>query len=143
MPYVNDNHFLAEASPPDAAAIKAHLGEANAWYCGILEAASGFETEWKHYGRKYGWKLKAHDGEKTLFELTIGAAGFRIGMAVREAELKTLRDSPGLAAELADLLDPGKSREGWGIRLAVDSETRYRQALGLIGAVAAIRHPAS
>jgi hypothetical protein len=139
MPAVIDNHFLEENSPPEAGTIESTLGGAYAWYLGILEAADGFELEWKHYGRKYGWKLKAHDGEKTLFELTVGEAGFRIGMAVRERELAILRESPGAASGIEDLIDPAKSKEGWGIRLAIEDEAAYRKALILIKAVSGIR----
>ena len=81
-------------SAPDAAAIEAALGGAYPWYEGVLEAAGGFERDWKHYGRKYGWKLKVHDGAKALFELGVTSGGLRIGMAVRERELQALRADP-------------------------------------------------
>jgi hypothetical protein len=136
---VSDNVFMEGTSPPDAAAIEAALGEGYPWYEGVLEAAGGFERDWKHYGRKYGWKLKAHDGAKALFELTVVAGGFRVGMAVRETELQAMRESPELAASLAGLLDEGRSKEGWGIRMSIDSEGIYKQACTLIEAVAAIR----
>jgi len=136
---MHDNSFIDEARAPDPASIEAALGGANPWYLGILEAAAGFELEWKHYGKKYGWKLKAHDGEKTLFELTVTAGQFRIGMAVREAELKALRDGPATADGLAELVAAERAREGWGIRLLVGDEKAYAQARALVGAVAGIR----
>lgn len=136
---MSDNYFLEEAPSPDPAAIKAALSERYPWYEGVLEAAHGFQADWKHYGKKYGWKLKVHDGTKALFELTVTALAFRIGMAVRERELQALRDDPAASAGLAELLDPGKSKEGWGIRLVVDSPSSYEQALLLIKAVAEIR----
>jgi hypothetical protein len=139
MPIVSDNLFLEAASPPDAAAIEAALGEAYAWYQGVLNAAAGFMQDWKHYGKKYGWKLKAHDGAKALFELTVARGNFRLGMAVRERELEAMREDEALASELGGLLDADKAKEGWGIRLTIDEEGKYRQALRLIEAVAALR----
>jgi hypothetical protein len=136
---VSDNLFLDESPAPDAAAIKTALGDKYPWYQGILEAASGFEQEWRHYGRKYGWKLKAHDGAKALFELTVCAGVFRIGMAVRETELQAMRETPELAASLAGLLDEKRSKEGWGIRMTIEDEGVYKQACTLIEAVAGIR----
>lgn len=136
---MSDNYFLEEANFPDPAAVRAALGDGYSWYEGVLEAAKGFKQDWKHYGKKYGWKLKAHDGTKALFELTIVAGHFRLGMAVREKELQALRENPAANAGLAKLLDPGKSKEGWGIRLVVDSPSAYDQALLLIGSVAEIR----
>ncbi len=139
---VSDNYFLELEKQPDAASIRTALGEKYDWYEGILEAASGFEQEWKHYGKKYGWKLKVHDGAKTLFELTVAASSFRIGMAIRELELQSLRADPGLAGSLGDLLAADKAKEGWGIRIVMDDADRYAKACILARAVAEIRRKA-
>jgi hypothetical protein len=136
---MNENYFLEESPSPDPAAIEAALGDGYPWYEGVLEAAEGFQADWKHYGKKYGWKLKVHDGTKALFELTVAPGNFRIGMAVRERELLALRGDPALAAELAGLLAADKAKEGWGIRIAVDDAGKYEQARALIKAVAALR----
>jgi hypothetical protein len=139
---VSDNYFLEESPSPDQAAIKAALGERFSWYEGVLAAATGFTRDWKYYGKKYGWKLKVHDGNKALFELGIAKADIRIGMAVRERELQVLRDDGSLAAGLADFLAAEKSKEGWGIRVKVKDGTSYDLALDLIRAVADIRRKA-
>jgi hypothetical protein len=136
---VSDNLFLEESLVPDAASIKAALGDRYPWYEGVLEAAKGFERDWKHYGKKYGWKLKAHDGTKALFELTLAAAGIRISIAARESELQALREGAKSASILAKLLPPGQSKEGWGIRLSVADAESYGQAVALIEALAEIR----
>lgn len=136
---MSDNLFLEEAKAPDAAAIEAALGESYHWYEGVLEAASGFEQDWKHYGKKYGWKLKAHDGSKALFELGVTAEGIRLGMAVRERELQALRADPEAAEKLGELLDADKAKEGWGIRIMLVDERAYERALLLIKAVAELR----
>ena len=153
MGAMSDNYFLEQTPSPEPAALRAALGEAYAWYEGVLGEASGFRQDWKHYGKKYGWKLKAHDGEKALFELTVLPLKFRIGMAVRELELRALReslnggearaDSEAKAGtelgDLAELLSEERSKEGWGIRLTIDSEASYRRARALIKAVAELR----
>ncbi len=135
---VSDNYFLELNPEPSPASIQAALGDSYPWFAGVLEAAGDFEREWKHYGRKYGWKLKAHDGDKALFELTVSAGSFRLGLAVREAEVQALKGDPSLAPELAALLAETR-KEGWGLRLVVDDEASCRQACALIRAVAAIR----
>ncbi|HUX38122.1 MAG TPA: DUF3788 family protein [Rectinemataceae bacterium] len=136
---MSDNRFLAEAPAPDPKSIAAALGDASSWYEGILEAATGFERDWKHYGKKYGWKLKIHDGAKALLELTIGARSLRLGLAVRERELGSLREDPLAAPLVATFLDGNEAKGGWGIRIEVENEARYAQALVLIRALAAIR----
>jgi hypothetical protein len=136
---MNDNLFLADLPAPDPSSIAAALGPAYSWFEGLTEAAGGFERDWKHYGKKYGWKLKIHDGAKALLELTIGARGFRIGLAAREREIEVLRQDPIAAPALATFLDGKETKEGWGIRIEVDTEMRYAQALVLVRALAALR----
>jgi hypothetical protein len=137
MAIVSDNYFLPEDPAPAGPAIASALGGALPWYESILASAEGFEREWKHYGKKYGWKLKAHDGRKALFELTIGTAGLRVSIAVRESEMIVLRED---FAPVLDLLQPpGKSKEGWGIRLPIIDQASCDRAKALIGAVAKIR----
>ena len=124
---------------PDEAAVSAILGERFAWYEAICDAGDDFEQEWKFYGKKYGWKLKVHDYVKTLFELTVGDGVFRIGLAVREGELAALRADPAVLECLGELLSAEKANEGWGIRLIVDTETRFQQALLLVQTVGVLR----
>ena len=126
---MSDNYFLAENPAPDQTSIAAALGGKYSLFESIMAAADGFEKDWKHYGKKYGWKMKAHDGEKALFELTIGSVDIRLSVAARESEMQAL----------AELLPPGKSKEGWGIRLSVADEESALRAIALIKAVAALR----
>ncbi len=139
MPTVSENYFLGETPVPGPAGVKSALGDKYGLYEGVLEAAAGFAQDWKHYGKKYGWKLKVHDGAKTLLELTVASGSFRIGMAVREREVLAMREDASLAPLLGGLLDVDKAKEGWGIRLAVEDEGAYEQAVVLIKAVAGIR----
>ena len=136
---MSDNRFLEEQPAPGPEAIKAVLGDRLGWYEGVLAAAAGFRQDWKFHGRKYGWKLKVHDGEKVLYELTMAEGSFRLGIAARGAELEALRDEGSLPAGCEDILAAGKGSAGWGIRIAVDSEVAYGQAIALIKAVARIR----
>ena len=136
---VNDNTFLEEVPFPDPAAIAAVLGDKVRWYRGILETAKGFQQDWKHYGKKYGWKLKVHEDAKALFELTVTTAGVQINLAARESEVQALRSDPAAAAYLAEILPAGKSKAGWGIRIVVDDEGAYEKGLFLVKAVAEIR----
>jgi len=108
------------------------------WYESILASAEGFEREWKHYGKKYGWKLKAHDGRKALFELTIGTAGLRV--THRRARKRDDRPSRGFRARPRP---PPAARESKGRLGHPPSDHRPGElrpkAQALIGAVAKIR----
>jgi hypothetical protein len=139
---MTDNIFMAETPRPEEGSIGAALGDKFPWYRGCLEAAAGFEQDWKYYGAKYGWKLKVWDGSKALFELTVAKGYFRLSMAVREAEVEALRADAAAAPALAELLDSGKSKDGWGIRLTVNEAAKYEKATALIKAVAELRRQA-
>jgi hypothetical protein len=134
---VSDNLFLEENPAPGPASIAAALGDRGRLYAAILEAASGFQADWKHYGRKYGWKLKVHDGSKTLLELTLVPEGIRVSIAAREAEMQALR--AGSEAGRPELAEAAHAKEGWGIRLTVADEAGCAKAAALIRAVAAFR----
>lgn len=136
---MSDNIFMAESPAPGEEGLRAALGDKYPLFESIVAAAEGFEKDWKHYGKKYGWKLKAHDGEKALFELTVTTDGIRVSVAARESEMEALREDPSSAATLGEILPPGKSKEGWGIRLAVTDGESALRAIALIKAVAAIR----
>jgi hypothetical protein len=136
---MSDNYYMDGTVCPTDDAVQLVLGEKFAWYEAILDLCDDFEQQWKHYGKKYGWKLKVHDGAKTLLELTVDSACFRIGMAVRERELKVLRANPETAAKLGELLDADKFAEGWGIRLTIDDAKRFEQAKALVAAIATMR----
>jgi hypothetical protein len=136
---VNENVFLDGDSCPDDAAVEAALGPAFAWFEVLVDACDDFEQEWKFHGRKYGWKLKVHDGVKSLFELTVATGSFRLNMALREKEILALRGDPELAVKLGGLLDAEKASGGWGLRIAVADADGLEQARLLVQAVAAIR----
>jgi hypothetical protein len=134
---VNDKPFLQEEPAPTAETIRAALGDKTLWYEGLLAAAPEFEPEWVFHGKKYGWKLKVHDGAKALFELTVTESGFRVAIAAREDELESLRGNPATAACLSAFPPPGK--EGWGLRIEVTDAEAFHKALLLVQAVAEIR----
>lgn len=139
---MDKNYFSEQATSPSEASVAEALGKAYPWYRGLLEAAAGFEAEWKYHGSKYGWKLKVGDRAKALFELTLGTGRFQANVAAREAELESLgasSTSPGLVA----LLSAGRSKGGWGIRILVEDEGSYREASELVGALASLRREES
>ncbi len=134
---MSDNFFLQQEPAPTAETIRAALGDKILWYEGLLAATHGFELEWLYHGKKYGWKLKVHDGAKALFELTLFEGGFRVSIAVREGELETLRGNPATAACLSSF--PASGKAGWGLRVEVTDSDAFHKALLLVQAVAEIR----
>jgi hypothetical protein len=145
---VNNNIFSEESAVPDEAAVRTALGKGYARYEALLVAAEGFTPEWKYHGKKYGWKLKIHDGDKALAELSIvGSKGeadgsgalILLGVAARGLEVEELRDDPGLEPELTAFLSGSGAKEGWGLRIEVRDEASGKLARGLIERLAELR----
>jgi len=136
---MNDNAFLPENPAPDEAALAAALGSALPRYQAVLDAADGYEREWKHHGPKYGWKLKLHDGDKALAEITVASGSFLVALASRALELEELGEDPAVAAALEALQPEAGAKGGWGLRVAVTDDGSLATAVLLLKALAALR----
>lgn len=136
---MNDNAFLPEHPAPDEAALAAALGPAFARYQAFLGAADGYEREWKHHGAKYGWKLKLHDGDKALAEVTVGSGSFLVALASRALELEELREDAAIESALDALRPEAGAKGGWGLRVAVTDDASLATAVLLVKALAALR----
>ena len=67
---MTDAYFVEKAYPPEAAALRNALGTLYPTYRETLKLAEGFDLDWKYYGRRIGWQLKASRKGKALFYLT-------------------------------------------------------------------------
>lgn len=128
--------FSDPEKSPDEAALAECLGPSLAWFHGLEAACPGYAKAWRHYGRKYGWKYRAYDPAKTLYEASPLKGSFALTIAVREPEwavLEALDLDPGARA----ILDKAKAQdEGYGIKALVDDEASYRAAEGFVKALA-------
>ena len=87
-----------KAEQPTPPQIKAALGPAWVHFEAMGALTATFQGEWRHYGKKYGWKLKVHADDKTLFELTVADGWFLVAVALREQERKDLAADAGAQA---------------------------------------------
>lgn len=79
------------AEQPTDAQVKAALGLAWEHFEALQLLTAACEREWRHYGKKYGWKLKVHADDKVLFELTVAEGLFVLGLSLREQERQDLK----------------------------------------------------
>lgn len=96
---------LNEAVEPTEAQIKAALGRAFVHFDAFAALTAGFEREWRHYGKKYGWKLKVHADDKTLAEVTVGDTVFLVAVSLREQERQDLKADPAMLELLGEVAD--------------------------------------
>ena len=109
-------------------------------YCEqLLALTRSCEQDWKHYGKKYGWKLKVHAGGKTLLELTVADGWFLVSMAIRDKERKDLIADPA-AGELAGMADAAAAfPEGHAIKVEVRDPSSFQRASALVQFIMARR----
>lgn len=101
-------NVLNEKDPqPTEAQIKAALGPAWVHYEALEKLTAACLREWRHYGKKYGWKLKVHAEDKTLFELTVAEGWFLVAMALREKERQDLQADAATRALAGDASPEG------------------------------------
>ncbi len=125
------NVLIEKADEPTDARLRTALGQT--W--GLFEAlrtltTASCELDWRHYGKKYGWKLKVHADDKTLLELTVADGWFLVAMAIREKERQELKTDPAAAA-LAEVPDAA-SPEGYGIKIEIRDAASAARAMGLV-----------
>jgi hypothetical protein len=84
------NALMNESEQPTDATVEAALGPAWTPFSALKTLTADCEHEWRHYGKKYGWKLRVHADDKVLFELTVSAGLFLVAMSLREPERKAL-----------------------------------------------------
>jgi hypothetical protein len=125
------NVLFDKASEPDDRQLEKTLGSAWPFFVELRDATTACIQEWKHYGKKYGWKLKVHADDKTLLELTAADGWFLAAMAIRDSERKALLEGPAQGS-LASLLDPARAPEGYGLRIEVRDRASCQQAIELV-----------
>jgi hypothetical protein len=79
------------AEQPTDEQVKAALGPAWEHFEALQRLTASCEREWRHYGKKYGWKLRVHADDKVLFEVTVAEGLFVVALSLREQERLALK----------------------------------------------------
>lgn len=98
---------LNDPTSPTDAQIKAALAASVAQFSELEALTEGFEREWRHYGKKYGWKLKVHADDKTLAEVTVADGWFLVAMSLREKERQALLADAATTSALGEVAAEG------------------------------------
>ena len=136
---MSSNAFLGPGTPPDDAALRQTLGAGYERFASLRDAAPGFEREWKHHGRKYGWKFRVFEEDKSLLEITVQGESFLVVVAARQSEWQRLEDEPALAGLRTRIAKAGIRPEGYGVRVEVKDDDSAALALALALQVAGMR----
>jgi hypothetical protein len=119
--------FDERSEPPDDAALGKALGRSKAHWDAIMrhvEGIDGVSVEWKFYGKKHGWQVKALRKRKALIYLIPHQGSFLAGMALGEQALEAVRGS-ALPPTLIDEIAAAKpSSEGHPARVEVETKAQ-------------------
>lgn len=130
------NVLLEKVPVPDDTLLKGVLGPTWPYFEQIRDRTKACAQDWKHYGKKYGWKLKVHADDKNLCEVTVADGWFLVTTAIREKERQDLKADPALG----DLAGAGASAsEGYGLRVEVRDAASCERAKALLGFIMARR----
>jgi hypothetical protein len=131
--------FDRPGSPPDESALEQALGPVCALFTGLLTHVEGATWEWKFYGAKYGWQVKATKKKKALFYLVPCRRSFTFACAVRERERDSLLKSHLTPVVKKELLSAKKYAEGYPVRVRVVKHTDAVMVQGILDEILALR----
>lgn len=121
--------FEPNEDVPDELKLKKVLGAMYTAYTDILAATEACSHEWKYYGKKYGWQLKATHRGKALFYLTPLGKSLRVGFALREGEKEEVLNSKLPAKSKDELISSKRYPEGYPLRLTVSKKNDLKAVL--------------
>lgn len=119
--------FDEKTEPPDDAALTRALGRSKAHWDAILRHVEGIEgvsVEWKFYGKKHGWQVKALRKRRALIYLIPHPGSFLAGMALDEQALEAVRGSALPPALIEEIVAAKPSSEGHPARVEVGTKAR-------------------
>lgn len=82
--------FTDKSTQPGPALLAKALGKSNAAWVSLCADLEGLALEWKFYGVKHGWQLKALKGNRSILYLIPGEGSFIAALALKTATLPLL-----------------------------------------------------
>ncbi len=124
------NILSDEAQAPTDELVEACLGATWVYFEELRALTARCDQDFRHYGKKYGWKLKVHADHKTLFELTVADGWFLVSIATREIERQEFRSDPDARA-LVDVGAAETARDGYVIKIEIRDRASCERAKAL------------
>jgi hypothetical protein len=115
--------LVDKSKPPDEASLAAALGQAKRLWDAIVarldERGDAVEREWKFYGAKHGWQLKATYRKRAALYLIPKPGGFLAALALNEQAVAAARASDLPPAIIREIENAKTYAEGRPVRIEV------------------------
>lgn len=121
---MEERPFSDKGAEPTQKELKQALRDSFVYYNGLMEITLPFSRDW-NFSNSSGWMLKVHHKHKALFYLIPLQDGFKISMAIRENERKSLLEDNGLKSIHNQIKSAKKYREGYALRFNVKNKEDF------------------
>lgn len=121
--------------PPDLLRLLGKAGGAWTELRGFLDELDGVTSEWKFYGEKHGWQLKAATKKRALLYLIPREGRFTAAVALREEAIIALRAAGFPEERVREIEQARGSIEGRPARVDVTG----RGDLGLVKQLVSVK----
>lgn len=128
------NPFLERAPRPDDAALTRALGKARPHWDALVAYldAVGATHEWKHYGAKHGWQLKAVKQKAAVLYMIPHERSFLAALALKGKAIE-LALASDLPRDLIDAIETAKDyAEGRPARVEVQTKAEVAVVMRLL-----------
>jgi len=135
---MQERPFLDQSDKPTEQTLQAALGGTYDCCQQVLVLASAFSQEWTHT-KSCGWMLKVYDRKKALFYLIPLQDGFRISLAIREAERDAFLRDDELRVLKDQISSSKKYPEGFALQFHIGNEVDFEPLEVFIRRLIALR----
>ena len=121
--------FTERASRPGETEVEVALGEAASLWTELvafIDSSFRVRSDWKFYGKNYGWALAFKKSGKALVSLFPGAGSFTAQVILKEEQIARVPDELMIPELRAAIENANPYAEGRWIFLAVGSEREPR-----------------
>lgn len=117
--------FTNKSAKPDETTLSNLLGTAKPHWDNLVANLKerGIATEWKFYGAKHGWQLKATKGKVSVLYLMPHKGSFLAALALKGKALEAARAAKLPAALLKEIENAKEYSEGRAARVEVTGKT--------------------
>jgi hypothetical protein len=131
---MTNNPFDDKATRPDDAALAKVLGKSRTHWDALLAylGEAGVAREWKFYGAKYGWQIKAANKKSAVLYMIPHEGSFLAALALKSKAVEAVRASNLPAGLIKEIESAKEYAEGRPARVEVATKSQAEMVKRLV-----------